>query len=722
MRTKAGAFLVLLGALLALWAVGRALLEEPEGSSAAPGSSPSATPERGGPARLAAPGSVAATASTALDAGEERRDAEGTALVGFVLSEVDGAPVRDAWATLNAPLPLDWNPDRDPKLPPPLAECGTDSAGRFALPWPSEPRTTVTVEAPYGWILTSPRLLETPAQPTDPALQFRARPLRKAHVELALLDLRTGEPIPHYMIGLRQGPMTAQLLVSDEHGIARSELPLAEGFYQVSLTDDHGMGRSGGSFAQGLDFDGLETEQPLELQIPVGPTYLLDLRSPTDLSGKLVHANLADIQEAPGLIQAQDGAPVRTDQLLGGWPWVRFHARWVRWQIDREDELVLVVSDQARKLHGEARVPATWGFHPAPVRVDLAPTGTLEVEIVDRVGRAVASAEVSLASSKDALPSTLRSGSDGLAVFEGLPARSYWLHVGHLAFQPADASASVSAGRTARVRVRLDPARIAGTVEGRVIGGSRCASDMGFALRARLALTSLDGSDRGFMLPLEFERQGEALIARFRFTDVPAGEYALSMSDTDPRLWWPPSMLVRPPAANLELSEVALDALIAVAPRAVDATTGEDLFDGWLWLQVEGCRARLHSLGFHQAPLVQHGVHFAWGVGAVGHVPRFGTEADLELGERGLTAELALARGCGLRVDVVGAEGEPLEAVAVFADGAQVGATNAQGSFLFVRSEPPDALEVRPGAGASVGVLEAWLAGEPVRAVRVGPH
>lgn len=713
MRRTAGSFLIALGTLLALWAASRALLREQPGSSAAPSSS-AAKLARAGSTRLASLDAHPATAPAVRSEGDERKDAQGPVLVGFVLSEADGVPVADAWATLRAPLPLDMHPP----FPQPIAEVGTDAAGRFALPWPTEAGTSVSVEAPYGWILTSATSVALPAQPSAEPVHFRARPLREARVELALVDQRTGEPIPHYVIGLRQGPTTSQLMQSDEHGDARSELLLAEGSYRVLLIDDQRMGNGGGALRQELMHDALPQDVPRELELPVGPTYLLDLRSPSDLSGKLLNASLALTDGSIELNDVLESSPVRAE-LLGGWPWVRFHARGVRWQIDQESELLLVVNDQARALHGEARVPASWGFHAAPVRIDLKPTGALEVEVVDADGRAVASAEVSLSAARNAYGTSLRTDRDGWMTFNSLPAKSYWLRVDHIAFQPAHVSANVSAGRTSRLRVKLEPARIAGTVEGRVIGGSRCASDKGFALRARLALVSIDGADRGFRLPLEFERSGDGVSATFRFEQVPAGEYALSMSDTDARLWWPQGQLVRPPAAALELREVDPGSLVGVAPRATETETGEALFDGWVWLRVEGCRAGLHPLGSPRPPLVQHGARFAWGLGAAGHVPRFGTEADLELDGAKLTAEVALARGCGLRMDVIGPDGEPREDVAVLAAGERVGTTDAVGSFFFERAALPDSLEVVSADGQSVSVLDACVEGEPVRVVRL---
>jgi hypothetical protein len=576
----------------------------------------------------------------------------------------------------------------------------------------------VKVEPPYGWTLTTPETLPAPARwPADP-LQFRARPLRSARLDAELVDLRTGEPIPHFLIGLRQGPTTSQLVLSDEQGRARSELPVLEGRYRVLLIDDERMGRSGGALPQELDFQALDDAQPLQLELPVGPTYLLDLRSPVDLSGKLLNAWLATGEGEVQLTDVLEGSPVRS-QPLAGWPWVRFSARWARGLIDGFDEVVLAVTDQARSLHGEARVPASWGLHSTPVRIDLRPTGALEVDVRDPSGRAVQSTEVSISTSKEGRGATIRSGSDGLARFEGLAAGNYLLHVRHIAFDPFDTSVEVTASRAARKKIVLDPARVAGTIEGRVIGGSRVASDRGFAAKARLALSSIDGAERGYQLALEFRLEGEVTVAPFRFEDVPAGEYRLSLSNSDFRAWWPQELVVRPPAAGLEVREMPVGSLAFVHPRVLDASTGEEILPAWMWFRAEGCRPVLRSLDSFP-PLTPIDGPCSWAIGAAGYLPRFGDQTELELVDGMLSADVKLERGFGMRLDVTHSGGAPLEGAEVLVDGERAGATDANGNWLLQRTTQPSSLEVRWGAGPpDLRAFDALLAGYPVCALRL---
>jgi hypothetical protein len=126
---------------------------------------------------------------------------------------------------------------------------------------------------------------------------------------------------------------------------------------------------------------------------------------------------------------------------------------------------------------------------------------------------------------------------------------------------------------------------------------------------------ALDGMPTTYIASLRLapEERGDALVAPFRFDDVPDGEYRLQLNFADPLHWWPHELVVRPPARGLELRERAPGTLLDVQLEATDEVTGEGLAAAQVW--VAGRDGQPPVPGRHEsyaAIVVPRGVPFTW--------------------------------------------------------------------------------------------------------------
>ena len=91
---------------------------------------------------------------------------------------------------------------------------------------------------------------------------------------------------------------------------------------------------------------------PLELRIPVGPTWLLDLRGPPGLDPDQLTAFLRSSADPDPPLFTHAPAPVRSTPR-GGWPWVRFHGPPMDWWMQAEAIVVATeANERQREQHG----------------------------------------------------------------------------------------------------------------------------------------------------------------------------------------------------------------------------------------------------------------------------------------------------------------------------------------------------------------------------------
>lgn len=689
--------------------------------------------DAGGVAAVEDEREVGATPSTSLaeptspvagpDGLARRREVE-AGLLGRVVDDRDGAPVPDAWVDLLG-APRSGEPQDDPRV---LAEAATDAAGRFVLPWPTEPGSWVRVHAPYGWIALDPAWARVPESPGE-ELEFRLRPLRSAPLRLVLEDARTGEPVPFYLLGVRHARLqTTVHVMTDGLGRGATDVALEEGTYELLGYDDPRSDRRA-PLNPPLAFDAEPDGAPTRVSILVGPTFLLDVRGPPGLALESLRVFLAS-DETDLLRGARfEGARMR-GELRGGWPWVRVPVREAANHLHHVEsaERLLVVVDRGGEWSGFAPVTLRWGVHPDPVTVELRRMGRLEVRVVDEHGEDVAGARVVLQPVTGARSQSVQTHGDGPLQLGGLPAGAYVVQASHVTRDRALARVVVEGGRTTKLVLVTPTTPIAGDVEGRVVGGAELAANAWERTGLRVSLRSTDGAGRSYEVRLLFEAVGDELIARFRFEGVPAGDYVCGLQSYRPAVWWPYEQAVRPPASGLLIREVAADELSTLAIEVRDQASGEPL-SAKLWAAIDGIEQTERSL---QAPYfaareyVHRDAALAWGVGAAGHVPRFGDRADLELREDELRGEVRLARGFGVRLDVVGPDRRPIVGATVSVDGVEAGATDALGRLLVVAAAPPASAEVRYLDWVCLEDLASLLAragesGRPVVEVRLTP-
>ena len=186
----------------------------------------------------------------------------------------------------------------------------------------------------------------------------------------------------------------------------------------------------------------------------------------------------------------------------------------------------------------------------------------------------------------------------------------------------------------------------------------------------------------------------------FRFRDVPAGEYNLTLSSLDNYRWAPTSLLVAPPASNIEFLCYDLDETVALVFEVFDAVTQEPIqaFDA---RHIKQTNSELHGVFLHTGPLegrqFPRDMPFDWSVHAEGYATAYGTEASFAPDGDRLVARVYLQRGWSTRFLVMGGKpsARPLPAAEIRLDGELVGRTGPNGALNVQLPGQPESIEVR---------------------------
>lgn len=574
-----------------------------------------------------------------------------------------------------------------------LAVARSSTDGSFALPFEPGPGRAFEVRLPAGWRASDARRRLRELESTAGELRFEVERVLEAPIEFLLVESPSGEPLNGFDVMVLQKGYDAANLRTDPEGRARTAEPRRAGQVQVHLrTPSSGADQPGAK----LEFDGRSGEHRLELA--VGPRFLVRLEPPAgysleDFGAWLYRADGLDYRAHPHRHRLRGTSPTTLRFLLddlnpaGGPPPWRV---WVSSDDDRWRGSALVLE-----------APTPKGVWIEPLLVEH---GELSAVARARDGTAIPGARFAIFPSDGRSPSLERHQDGEHTRATGMEPGEWQVAFSHARYERQQHAVKVEAGRKHEVEFVPVPLPVGGAVAGTLRSESgRSVVDV------RLRLNGLDqsaGSRFDASLAAGFE--DGRWLARFRFDDVPEGEYELYIGNHPRGFEWSPSgTRLRPPLEGLEFTcrdkaplawyefavrsgapELARERLYfhpLLARRYGQPLSGDSDFT----LIVDG----VATLG----PIVQL-PELRWRVEAGGHLPRSGRVSDfVEVGRRGglplLRLELRLERGWAGTLVVLGGM-EPLPNALVSSDGVEQGRSDARGRLDLRLPAAPARLEI----------------------------
>lgn len=239
----------------------------------------------------------------------------------------------------------------------------------------------------------APLELETPRAVVEATPANAAGSTVRTIARVRLVDGRTREPAAHFEARVEREADSWEPVATNSEGWLEVELSAerrARGNVRILLAENEAgqdliQTRSGASqeFPRFVEFDGAAAaEAPVELAIPLGPTYPLSLSLPPGVEAE----SLMPVLKSANPKQAFDSAhsTVRwTPQ-----PWVRF--RPTASGIAGAPPYALSLSTRDGLWFGSAEVPTIVGIHPEPVRIELEARARVTGVLRDDSGRVLA--------------------------------------------------------------------------------------------------------------------------------------------------------------------------------------------------------------------------------------------------------------------------------------------------------------------------------------------
>lgn len=577
-----------------------------------------------------------------------------------------------------------------------LDETASDARGRFTFATGDADELVLRVLAPYGWfVVDAPRSVRRNARGGFDDVVFLARPSGVAPLRLRLVDEQTGENVPHYFlrIGLPDGARSPAW--SNAEGVVVSEHALREGTVllfgydivhpDLATTDSephwyrehHHAPRDGSS-------------DVVELRIPVGPTYLLELDAPAAAPRERLLARVGwraftfpNLESA----RAAGAAVVRT----GAQPWVRFPPS----VYPHATRGVLTLFSSDGRWRGEAPVSTRLGVHPGTIAVSLERCATILGRAVDPAGAALPATEVELfALDNDGgllRVAGQRAGGNGLFEFPLLAGGRYWVRGTTTNARPAERELQLAAGEDLEFDLVLHPRPADAAICGRVVTARE--------LSARRVELVLHAGSANFESKLELSDGGEA---DFAFEALAAGDYELTAQVyTDKENFeLTQRRTVSAPTSDVLFTFSAPDTRLAIQLRARDRQTGESVvanIDVTPRCDVFGLSVDVSASSaqpdFVFLPI--DGADALWRVECFGYAPEWGPLSELNFVQGLAVLEVDLTPGWGVLLEVFGAGQTPLPQVEVLADGKRVATTDALGRARVSLAKKPTRLELR---------------------------
>lgn len=254
------------------------------------------------------------------------------------------------------------------------------------------------------------------------------------------------------------------------------------------------------------------------------------------------------------------------------------------------------------------------------------------------------------------------------------------------------------------------PPPVAGPVRGwlRSERGSWEGNHLEYSQSISLDLVS-SGQPR-IMLRAQIEELEGQLV--FEFSDVPRGEYELTLSSLDHFRWTPTSVLVSPPAESIEFVRLDADRTVDLEFVVTDAESGARIEEFELF-HIRQTVSEENGILMQVGPLNPKGFpldsELSWSVEADGYAPAFGDERSFQVHDGKWVAEVRLRRGWAARFQVIGRDPSmrPLAGALLFLDGDEIGGTDRFGAIHAAREEAPESIEFR---------YRDWVVREDLRA------
>lgn len=502
-------------------------------------------------------------------------------------------------------------------------------------------------------------------------------------------DETTREPLPEYSLRVRDASGRSEQVITDKDGRFATSAALQLGTLSIRLIDTPGNRR---------DIRDLERPHPgnattpLAIEALVGPTFTLAFEPPSaaerDLSARLNYTRQS---------RSTEYVSVRR----GGSRWVRLP---FLGDVNANDELALEVRSDDGLWRGSAIVVRAQGVERGVVLVHGAPCAVVRGRVVDDKNEPIERALVTLdlgGTERSARRTGLTQG-DGTFRFDYLPAAAATIAVEAFRFAPhAARPVAVEAGKETVEEIVLALVPSAGSIRGRITSET---GRFDGSVTMQLSATSPNVSRAGGPARVEVEwvEEDGRKVGRFAFPDVPAGGYRVSGAvdgewyHVKPE-WEPRSVLVTPP--NESVSFVLRDggARTNLVFRVTATDTGEpvDSFRTRIAIPPRSERMRLMSPGDVAVANALYTSKVYWCVMKAGYQPVVGDESAFSLETKCddapcRVAEIVLRPGWGDEFEVTSSEsGKPLAGVKVYADGAEVGTSDARGRVLVTGSVAP---------------------------------
>ncbi len=580
-------------------------------------------------------------------------------------------------------------------------EVSSDERGRFLLDVPQPTSLRLRVACPYGWItVNAPSTVEPNAQGEYDEIVLRARAAGFAPLRVQLVDERTLEPVPFYLVrvGTRNGSRAEAW--SDAQGVLSTDHELGEGTLLLFGYDSRHADAQESKAYWYREFEHhplAEGATPETLPIPVGPTYRLELDAPREAPLERLAAVLtstAPSHASAGMLQWSTLAYLRSRD---GW-WVRFPPR--MFLRDRPGVLTLLSADG--RWWGEGQVSTRQGIDPRMIAVRLERRAKVQGRTVDRSGESLANVHVALfgvdRSGEFRELERGRSSGNGLFEFTYLRSGRYVARAASPQTAAAQHEFTLSGQEDVEFEIVLDRVGSA-SIRGAVIA----PDELGEIEAVNVTLRSAQGGGGVLETTAALSPGSRPRRFEFAFEDVSSGVYSVSASPIAQHpldaLTAQAQVLAPGPELTLELpreSEVR-----CVDLRAVDAKTGARL---------AGAQLDFVNHEMFSAPSKTSGKYIrcvaasprdsdvVWVVTDDGYAPRFGALSELTFVNGEAQLELALERGWGARIEVLETDLTPAAGVDVLIDGERAARTDASGACVLQRATAPRSLELRrPG-------------------------
>jgi hypothetical protein len=587
-------------------------------------------------------------------------------------------------------------------------------------------------------------------------LVFNAERIVAAPVRGSLVDLRTGEPVPDFLVQAR-GPRTdvssPEIPRPESKGDSTQAQPAvafkvrsAAPRNEKIVTGSDGRFESDGGFEAGrLDlvlvdhrrfleksgselgdvtvvehqhvFDDASPPGAAEIKVRIGPTYRFDVALPSGTRADDFFATFAQpmsgLRELHRAVAGDPSSPMA--MLYGGATkpnafeqdaplregdsvWARFRHPVLLIQTAPGNEVDHTLHVRSRSGHwaASARVSSIVGIYPGLVPLALEARGSVEGTVLDTDGKPVPTAWIQLVRAPDLSTPVGEVGADskGRFEFKWLAEGDYEVVVETDRYEKSSSALAIAKGKTKRLEIRLT----SGVPLGPVSGVLRSRTGQHRSKGGAVSLKSLDGTGFFQFKIVSYQKRQDEYTAVFAFEKVPSGNYELRLKPLDNLAWRTLTMKVSPPAEGLEFMCEDDASTFDLEFRAIDAHTGAPVAKSWklVWRGDPLEDARLDqdwkTKHFKNVP---EGLALTWVLGAEGYRLATGDETDIRTEANHRVIEAKLERGWG-QIFKVTEDGErPIEGVELIVDGNPIGVTDAQGRISMNLDAKPGALEFR---------------------------